>query len=695
MTFTAYPEIKFLDRPPGFNAPISLTPEVIQLLTQNKVDTSGLNEIHWPAGASNHAVARFVMPFNENPTEGDIERISFGGLEFNMFRMSMQALYLIGTPSTDSQGSLVLVEFVDDRYFWGMDSVNVGPKKMQHGINLAKPMDREDWLGQTSTYPLDGTAGAWKGEDVIQEILDWKSAGIGFNSNEWTGLNLLSASGMLGEYHFTGQPLGEVIDYVLQAYGCVLCVIPNVDVAESGKRYQIQTIKSGALKASYALNMDSVISGGFKAEFVTSYLPGAPSPASHKSEVPQGVEVHFPTTVQEGKYRADMTLAEASDADIELNDMGDFNFTTDRWRGYESTSGRGSHYNSKPMTKSIYSHQWAIYEAVEDSDGLIQYELKNGSELAGLSHDMSKHYYSRFSCGACDVEIRDILGGPNLGGYLTLWAGAQEVVWSIGPDGPKTSIRGEYHCPLFGFVDNKPLKQSDIHSVGDARALNRSSGGVLIESRKTDAAPMDFYLAEITEVFGPNEGWDIIGYSARAYTNPALTEEVIHNMVPERMHDPVTVDIIPALEGAVCIIGVIPPGGLKGVAGRKLLYDRTRSGSSLPELLNSNGLDINRQTRDDSVVQLQAIAQMFGPISPVVSSGIMSTYPVSPGTFNSSKQRYSRNRGRIEGEPEYVLFVWEFPRIVQCSASPPPDDGRRSDSDAGFYGSYLSRMHGY
>ena len=167
--------------------------------------------------------------------------------------------------------------------------------------------------------------------------------------------------------------------------------------------------------------------------------------------------------------------------------------------------------------------------------------------------------------------MKGILGGPMYDDALELWAGAQMVVWSISLDGPKTVITGTHDCPLFGFVPDKLLKQSDLHSIGGARALPRSSGGVLLEGSQGQQVTMDLYLGEITEVFGPEQGQSIIGYSAEAYNNPKLTEKVIANIVPERMHNPAEVDIVPAEIGSVCIIGVIPPGGLQGGGGQRNL----------------------------------------------------------------------------------------------------------------------------
>lgn len=698
---TGFSEIKFSSLAGDINSVVSMTPEIVQLLNNNKVDTSGINEVYWPIGASNHAVARFVVHERTltalNPAAGEIKvPFSFDGLEFQMFMMTPTPLY----PSDNGMLELYVIELVDERYYWNIDSVNVGPEKLKHGINIAKPKDRVDLLIQTTQNPA-----TWKGDDVINEILQWKSNSIGFNTNLWTGLNLIDGGGLLGEYHFTGQPLGEVIDYVLQAYGCVLVALPNSNVAEFGKRYQIQLIKNGASKASYAFSSGldaALITGGFKAEFNGNNLQGFGTTNSELAinEVPTQVEVHFPVAVEDNKYRKDMSVVDADEQDIDFDEAGEYNFTTDRWRGYVKTTGRGSLHSPIPMTKSVYSHQWARFRKDEDSDGQEQYTFLNSSQLSGIASDISSIYYSRFSCGACDLEIRGILGSPTHDDFLVLWAGAQEVVWSIGLNGPKTTIKGDYHHPLFGFNDNKPLKQSDIHSVGDTRTFYRSSGGLLIEGRKDSPPQIDLYLGEITEVFGPEQGWDIVGYSAVAYTNPELTEDVIYNYEPERMHDPLMVDIMPAEIGQVCIIGVIPPGGVQGLAEAgsgnhpDVVYGDQQTGPLPPILVPEQDEGLPSVYGGSPVTQLQAMAQMFGPISSTVNSGVVETYPQSPGTQRSARQRSSRRRGSNPNETEYVLFVWEYPLVVQCSAEPP--DGRRAaESDMGFFGSYISRMHGY
>lgn len=715
---TGFSEIKFSSLEDNINSVVSMTPEVVQLLNNNKVDTSGINEVFWPIGASNHAVARFVVHERTltalNPAAGENKVLfSFDGLEFQMFMMTPTPLY----PSDNGVLELYVIELVDERYYWNIDSVNSGktntqegeedvrPDVLKYGINITKPKDRVDLLAQTSTYSQTENVSSWSGSEVLRHIIEWKNLALGFNEELWAGLNLIEGSGLLGEYHFTGQPLGEVIDYILQAYGCVLVALPNIDVAESGKRYQIQLIKNGSLKASYAFSSGldaALITGGFKAEFNGNNLQGFGTTSAELAinEIPTKVEVHFPVAVEDNKYQKDMNFMDADEQGIDFEDVGPYNFTTDRWRSYEKMTGRGGLHSPIPMTKSVYSHKWARFRKGEDEDGQEQYTLLNGSQLDNIANDISSIYYSRFSCGACDLEIRGILGSPTYDDFLVLWAGAQEVVWSIGLNGPKTTIKGDYHHPLFGFVDNKPLKQSDIHSVGDARTFYQNSGGVLIEGRKSVASQIDLYLGEITEVFGPDQGWDIVGYSAAAYNNSELTADVINNYEPERMHDPLMVDIVAAQVGQVCIIGVIPPGGLEGLGKSgsgihpDVVYSDQTSEPIPPPMVPTDIDSASLPYSDSSVDQLQVMAQMFGPISSTVNSGLSQSYPVSPGTQRSANQRSSRRRGSNPKEPEYVLFVWEHPSVVQCSATP-PGDGRAAGSDMGFFGSYISRMHGY
>jgi hypothetical protein len=711
--------ITFPDLPSTVQAAIAIDDDMASLLQDNGYDPSKINTVSWPAvGASQHCSALFLVhnkTLDALNTAGHSNapiRLNFGGLIFDRMYLRAPRPLLPGNLNSTKAVHLYLVELVDERFFWGQQSINAElggwegnvPAMFKHGINMTVPGKRAELIYQTTFY-----GSPWSTFTIMDEMIASGFEYWHINPDEWEldfdGLNNIPD---IRDMHLTGQPIGNFIDFLATVSGGVVLAYPN---SIGGSRYRIvaiggshdQNVVFGTMQGYTASNSSRLKTGGFYPFFgagggaAGSSISTVPY-STIREEVPAGVAVYFPKVVDDLNYTEDVSNNDWN-ADFPFpQEPGRYNYSTDRWKVLFSTTNRPSHNNGDNRWISVFTHHHAIFKVEEqegwDGEPFLTEEWTNQLNCAFHANRTASRYYRRFYCMPCDATWVGIIGNPDdpQTSQVAIWSGSQVITWSYTSDGPMTHIQGDYNHPLFGFQRDKPLTQMDLMSSGVIRTMPSISGGVHIDA-PFKAPTLDLFHAKITGVSGDVEtGWL---YSAEAYNDKSIK---VTDIEPIRDHDPSTVDITALEVGDNCIIGLIPPPEGSGRSRNSASETKTSAPNEhtypnipTPKELNPRRItDYNVRTllgpQGDSTFNDRYLSMQRSLTRSAVEIPRVGNY--------YGMRRSTENPNIKDNGEEYVLFVWEKPETIECSEGKEPP-GRAANSFVGFFGSIGASMGGY
>lgn len=728
--------ITFPELPASVGSAVAINDDMASLLKDNGYDPSKINTVTWPAvGVSQHCSALFLVhnktldKLNAALSDHTPIKLNFGGLIFDRMYLRAPRPLLPGNLPSSKVVHLYLVELVDERFFWGQQTINAelgniegnDPALFKHGINMTVPGKRGELIYQSTFH-----GSPWSTFTIMDEMMAEDFEYWNINPDEWAleydGLNNFED---IQDMHLTGQPIGDFIDFLATVSGGIVLAYPN---SEEGYRYKIVAI-GGTHDQNvvwdrvqpYTSHWSHTVPSGQGSRLKTGgFYPfhgggGAQAGTSIgtvpwptvRDEVPAGVAVYFPKVVDDFNYTDDISNAEF-DPEFPFSEPGKYSYSTDRWVVKFSESNRPVH-NNGTVWISVFTHQHAIFkvepsEPPDDPDdpGFLgdpetepgpTEQWTNEEDCASHATRTASHYYRRFYCMPCDATWSGIIGntGDPQTSKVAIWSGSQVITWSYTSDGPMTHIQGDYNHPLFGFQRDKPLTQMDLMSSGMIRTMPSISGGVHIDA-PFKAPTLDLFLAKITGVSGDVEtGWL---YSAEAYNDDSIK---VTDIEPIRDHDPEKVDIISLEEGDNCIIGVLPPPEEGEGEGRSRNSSSRNISSSPNEYTYPNipaQMPVNSRRITD--YNVRAAPELRGDIAfnnryLSMQKSLTRSAVKIPRVGNYYGLRRSTEEDTVE---EFVLFVWEKPKTIPCSEGKEPPGGA-TNSFVGFFGSIGASMGGY
>tara|TARA_R110002012_G_scaffold166722_1_gene330096 strand:+ start:457 stop:2670 length:2214 start_codon:yes stop_codon:yes gene_type:complete len=605
-------------------------------------------------------------PSDDPPTIDPIRQstpieLRFNGLLFD--RMYMRAPIPLLPSKSGNLPDFYVIELVDERYWWHTHTIkdqytlNSEPKDgmFKHGLNMIDMNSRDVYLKQSMFRPDSIESGIpWTLPDIMRVMLNYENEYPDFNGLEefpfLSETDWYFEQNSFDQYsdfdivdlHATGRPFGEFLDAVFTSSGFVLVAYPSNETAPGNQRYRVMPIED-RYNANQRMNLTiraMAIAGGLLPSFSpyaeqqgedeSGQLLAAPigSVADESSnefvptdslisEIPSSIYVYFPKA-------AEATLS---------NDEGVLDYNTDRWASIESIAGRPSLYSGErsfSIYGSLHSLHTVAYVDENNPESGVFTTWKDKEDFVEYADRHAKTYYSRFRSSPINVLLRGTFGSPDYGNAMFLWAGSQEVIWSLTEQGPTTKITGEYHHPLFGFSKNQTLDQGNIRSVGNSRIRPSATGGVIVESA---SASLTSLHQAIVLGYDTNQPTYNAKYVAVSTVDASLKISV--PIVPIRPHSTASVNCQPLEIGDPCIIGVVP--------------------ASL--------VDENPFTNTHDVVEAGVGVARTGSLNGVLTGDGLFTRSMLNGVVEQGTtfEYFKLEDGRI-----CVLYVFEIPSTVQC-----------------------------
>ena len=625
-----------------------------------------------------------IGPSNSPPTVDDNEQIKpleirFNGLLFD--RMYMRAPIPLLSSKAGSLADFYVIELVDERYWWHTHTIkdsyvlNSEPQDgmFKHGLNMVNLDSRKGYLEQ-SLFRSDTIRFPWTVSDVMSVMLNRNNTYPEFHGNDefpfltdgdWhfeDSLELYSDYDIV-DLHATGRPFGEFLDEVFTSAGFVLVAYPSNETAPGNRRYRVMPIEDryniGKNFARWINGM--AISGGLLPSFSPFVQPLAEDDSEQTLTSPIGGVVDD----EEPEYVSTDSLISEIPSSIYVyftknatetlpNQDGVLNYETDRWASIESTMGRPESYSAErsfSVYGSLHSLHTVAYVDPNNPDSGVYTAWEDKEDFVEYADRLATTYYARFRSTPANVLLRGTYGSPDYANAMLLWAGSQEIVWSLTEQGPTTKITGGYHHPLFGFSKDQTLDQGGIRSIGASRVIPNATGGVIVET--PSASMTSLHQAVVLQV---NDGTPQYNskYSAVSASDPTLTISV--PIVPIRPHSTASVNCQPLDLGDPCIIGVLPESLINDTHSVVEAGVGRANVESLDALLTEDGLFTRSM------------------LNSVVDQGTTFEY-------------FKLEDGRI-----CVLYVFEIPSTVQCELISSGFSERSANQET-FYSK--SNLYGY
>lgn len=460
---------------------VTITPEVSAAILAAGFDVSTFDVFHWPIGAARWGHGRYLIhenTYNEIFTDfSSVVRQTFrvGPVVFDkVFARGPQPIFI-----SEKQGIVYAIEVVDERFFLNQRRVTSARFNVSTDdrTKLYKSSLKD---GETEYTP----------REAIDEIL----TEIGLADFELPAtVTELDDADNLRDFDLSGQTVGEIVDTILAACGCVFIAHPSASHAGFNVRYTVRTLASGSADAKIFLDE-------FNADFLGGGMIAPPrdiedpteilslrslgQPRMLDSEVPFDVEVAFPMANEGGTG-----YVFNDDRENETNR----NFVTDRFHVINpaliEATGFPKDVIGNEQTFRIYDGVWAIV----DSTGTVT----NSAALATRATAIAKRYYDRYRTGAGHYLYRGIL-------IFGQWSGALDVSYSVTDAGPFTRISSTFHDPRYGYSRREHLSPDDILAIGGIRPIPRPDGRLLLDSpvRSVTRYPATVYKTLYDQVAG-------------------------------------------------------------------------------------------------------------------------------------------------------------------------------------------------
>lgn len=516
----------------GRRIPVYLPPaKAIDEMASLGVDYAGINVMRWPMGGGRHGFGRFLvferdLDLDESP-DGIPLDLHLGGIRFADLRILRRSVFM----SASGGKPMVLVDLVDDRYFWGID----GDRRRWNITNV----DRETFEPTTIFTNGEPLTVDDMGRRLVEEGLPG-----GLDVWNWT-LDLANgAEDLLLDVDAATLPAGVLVDRLLLFLGYALVVYPSVDWASRATlpegispsnpletKYEIRPLdergrlpefvdavkkRTAWVSLSGTADEEGLAAGGAGWRYAGGDVD------RFRTRVPDVLRISYPagrqggvSTIGSGRASRIGFTANASDEFLDL----------------VATPGD---------EETIPGGVWGI----RDEAG----ELVNGEALAAHSAARAVAFYSRFHSAALNASIIGLEEFPLLAGF-------DEISFAL--DLPMTHIRGDVDAPRLSWNRGVPL-------VG--------TGGGMVHDHpiKAIVAPpagssSRVFAAVITGVFVENP---TPLYSAAAIDDPGVA--VVSAEPINRPVDTEFVDVEPAAVGALCLILVRGDGSRSLVAWEKI-----------------------------------------------------------------------------------------------------------------------------